>query len=88
MLTSALVVQVRSYWTLWQRRGTSFSVMSSPCCRPSSTQFRYMIVRSGGFLFVRLSMMVHLFAFLTSNVLAGKKIIIETIVSFLFLDLY
>lgn len=55
-----LVVQVRSYLTLWQRPGTSFSVMFSRCCRPSSIQFRCVIARLGCFLFVPLSMIVHL----------------------------
>lgn len=40
-LVPAWLMQVRSYWTLWQRPGTSSSVMFSRCCRPSSTQFRY-----------------------------------------------
>lgn len=35
------LMQVRSCSTLWQRPGTSFSVTFSPCCRPSSIQFRY-----------------------------------------------
>lgn len=76
MLTSALVVQVRGYWTLWQRPGTSSSVMSSPCCRPSSTQSRYTIGRAGWFLFARLSVRVRRF------------VVIGTIVWFLFPDLY
>lgn len=79
-----LLVQVRSYWTLWQRPGTSFSAMSSPCCRPSSTQFRYTFIRSG--FFVR-ALMVHSFAIFIGNILAGN-IVREAIVSFLFPDLY
>lgn len=42
----------------------------------------------GVLLFVGLSVMVRLFAFLTNNILAGKKIVIETRVFFLFPDLY
>lgn len=60
LLTPVLVVQVRSYLTLWQRPGTSFSVMFYRCCRPSSIQFRCVTARLECFLFVPLSMIVHL----------------------------
>lgn len=38
---SSSVIQVRNYWTPWRTRGTSSSVMSCPCCRPSSILYRY-----------------------------------------------
>lgn len=35
------MLQVRSCWTPWPTHGTSSSEMFCPCCRPSSTLYRY-----------------------------------------------
>lgn len=76
-----LLVQVRSYWTLWQRPGTSFSAMSSPCCRPSSTQFRYTITRSSSW-----ADGAHLCYFDRQH--SSREIVRGAMVSFLFPDRY